>query len=471
MFGGRGMIPRKNLVSIPIIVIMVLSTFTSIIPDTAVAYPHRTLHVGGSGPGNYTTIQDAIDNANDGDTVFVYNGTYYENVIVNKTINLVGQDRRTTIINANGKEDAVYISANSVNISCFTLANGGTTHEDAGIDIHSNYNTIKNNNISLNRDRGIGLWSSNGNIITGNLFTKNSAINIYLYHSSNNSITKNTVAGINSVYCVYLDFSNDNKIYHNNFINNTPHQATDYGGTNSWDNGYPNGGNFWDNYTGVDLNHDGIGDTPYNITGGSSQDRYPLMYPFGNAVVSIDDGSACYCTTDTVYIRIHGVTDLASGTICVTFNNTVVEKVKIAHSSWLTGIYYTTGHNYDGINGIRMTGFFDEGTSGDIIFAGIVFHAIGNYGDSTILSLAVETLVDSQGNPIEYSVEDIDDGIFTVLGKPDLNGDGFANILDLIIIVQHWGETGSPCWVSADVNCDGVINILDMVLVGQHWTG
>jgi len=46
------------------------------------------LYVGGSGPGNYTKIQDAIDNATSGDTVFVYNGVYYENVIVNKTINL-----------------------------------------------------------------------------------------------------------------------------------------------------------------------------------------------------------------------------------------------------------------------------------------------------------------------------------------------------------------------------------------------
>ena len=49
----------------------------------------NTLYVGGSGPGNYTKIQDAIDNASDGDTVFVYNGTYYENVVINKSIDLI----------------------------------------------------------------------------------------------------------------------------------------------------------------------------------------------------------------------------------------------------------------------------------------------------------------------------------------------------------------------------------------------
>lgn len=54
----------------------------------------RTLYVGGNGPNNYTKIQDAIDNANDGDTVFVYNGIYYERLFINKTINLIGECRK-----------------------------------------------------------------------------------------------------------------------------------------------------------------------------------------------------------------------------------------------------------------------------------------------------------------------------------------------------------------------------------------
>ena len=61
--------------------------------------------------------------------------------------------------------------------------------------------------------------------------------------------------------------------------------------------------------------------------------------------------------------------------------------------------------------------------------------------------------------------------IIEISNPSDINKDERINILDLIIIGQHWSETGSPGWISADVNCDGMVNILDMILVGQYWTG
>ena len=69
-------------------------------------------------------------------------------------------------------------------------------------------------------------------------------------------------------------------IYHNNFINNE--QNAYDGCNNTWDNDYPSGGNFWDDYNGTDEDEDGIGDTPYPIPGGDNDDRYPLMEPYGN---------------------------------------------------------------------------------------------------------------------------------------------------------------------------------------------
>ncbi|GAI96791.1 unnamed protein product, partial [marine sediment metagenome] len=86
-----------------------------------------------------------------------------------------------------------------------------------------------------------------------------------LSSSSNNTIKDNTIRDTD--YGIYLGDSTNNTIYHNNFINNTQHAYETK--NNTWDNGYSSGGNYWDDYNGED--------TVYNITGGTSQDRYPLM--------------------------------------------------------------------------------------------------------------------------------------------------------------------------------------------------
>ena len=86
----------------------------------------KTLYVGGSGPGNYTKIQDAIDEASDGDTVFVYDDSspYYEKLVVDKSINLIGEDKYTTIIDGRNSGVVVQITADRVNISEFEIQNG-----------------------------------------------------------------------------------------------------------------------------------------------------------------------------------------------------------------------------------------------------------------------------------------------------------------------------------------------------------
>jgi hypothetical protein len=61
--------------------------------------------------------------------------------------------------------------------------------------------------------------------------------------------------------------------------------------------------------------------------------------------------------------------------------------------------------------------------------------------------------------------------IVTIGRTGDINNDGHVNVLDMVLIGQHWGQTGSPGWVPEDVKKDGVTNVLDMIIVGQHWTG
>jgi len=269
-------------------------------------------YVGGNGSGNYTTIQDAIDDASDDDTVFVYDESspYYENVVVNKTINLIGEDRYTTIIDGNNWGNVVYISADGVYISGFTIQNSGSNEDDAGIGINSDYNVIDGNNINSNNMDGIGLYfssdntisynsiSSNGdnavvihdsneNTISNNIISFNDGNGIIIYYpSDNNNIFGNTLRSNNDAG-VYINSSN-NYVYHNNFIHNFRNA---YGeANNTWDNDFFSGGNYWSDYSGVDNyhgpnqnipGHDRIGDFPYKLPSEHGTDFYPVMYPNG----------------------------------------------------------------------------------------------------------------------------------------------------------------------------------------------
>jgi parallel beta-helix repeat protein len=178
------------------------------------------LFVGGFGPGNYSTIQSAIDDANPGDTVFVYKGTYYENIIINKKISLIGEDKNTTIIDGGGTSgrDVVNVSSHWVNISGFTLQNSGL--HTAGITIFNfnTSNTILAGNIITNNYHGIYLFGPYNNTINGNIITHNTGNGIYLSFSSNNTIKGNIITH-NNFENICLNFSNNNFIDDNTCSN------------------------------------------------------------------------------------------------------------------------------------------------------------------------------------------------------------------------------------------------------------
>jgi len=178
--------------------ISILPTTESILLEkpTVSTLDGNTLYVGGSGPGNYTTIQDAIDNASDGDTVFVYDDSspYYENVVVDKSINLIGEDRNSTIIDGDALGDVVYVSADFVHITGFNIQNSGYDWQDTGIDVRSEYNIINGNTIRSNNGHGVKLDNSFNNIISDNIISSNNEYGIKLDYSSNNIISKNNIS-------------------------------------------------------------------------------------------------------------------------------------------------------------------------------------------------------------------------------------------------------------------------------------
>jgi nitrous oxidase accessory protein NosD len=73
------------------------------------------------GSDNYKTIQEAINNASSGDTIFVRKGIYTENIVINKSITLIGEDRESTIIDGGATGNVISIKASNVTIKGFTI--------------------------------------------------------------------------------------------------------------------------------------------------------------------------------------------------------------------------------------------------------------------------------------------------------------------------------------------------------------
>ncbi len=176
----------------------------------------RTITVDDDGGADYEKIQDAIDNATDGDTVRVWEGVYYENVVVNKSVDLVGNGSEGTTIDAGGSGDVVKIMADWVNMSGFSVTGSGNWGSNSGIEVESDNDHIFENNCSSNRN-GIYLDGSSECTVTNNTCSNND-YGINLWDSSECKITSNTCS--NNRYGIVLDGSSECKITNNSCSNN-----------------------------------------------------------------------------------------------------------------------------------------------------------------------------------------------------------------------------------------------------------
>ena len=277
----------------------------------------NVLYVDDDGEADYTYIQDAIDDAVDGDTIFVYNGLYQEALFVNKSINLIGENKEETIISGGdfqlsyqfGKpfqnsSALINLLSDDIKVYGFTIKNSTklkfpySIDEDyvinlelvidigVGIKISSNNNTISDNIIENNGADGIIF--SNGasnNILSNNKITNNGERGIYLENGSKNQFVNNTIKD-NKLGIIFLENSYENIFYHNNFINSALYHTSD-NGKNIFYSEELKEGNYWDDHNSTDKDNDGICDIAYN-TSSTTQDKYPLMNPYMGRIIIKD---------------------------------------------------------------------------------------------------------------------------------------------------------------------------------------
>jgi len=163
------------------------------------------------GDADYKSIQKAIDNSSNGSAVYVKNGVYHENIVISKSITLVGESSDATIIDGGQNRNAVTITADGTMLFFLGIRNssdsGGT-----GVSVRANSTIIRKCNIYDNY------------------------LGIYITNSSNNKILTNNIS---DNYCgIYLICSNKNKFWHNNLKDNKIDASFSDSSNNNWKNIY-----------------------------------------------------------------------------------------------------------------------------------------------------------------------------------------------------------------------------------------
>jgi parallel beta-helix repeat protein len=214
-----------------------------------------TLYVGGIGPGNYTTIQAAINNASNGDTIFVYNKTYNENLDTKiKKITLIGENRDTTIIQGVTTDPVVKILTGDTTIQGFTMIGTPTANIIQVVTLSSN--VFITHNVIKNGANGIILGITTSKVtITDNIIHNNAFIGIQLQTSSYDIISDNLIEN-NGGQGIEMSLSSNHNSILNNSIRDNVKEAILITGLSSTVNTIM-GNNITDNQIGVRLSSAG----------------------------------------------------------------------------------------------------------------------------------------------------------------------------------------------------------------------
>jgi parallel beta-helix repeat protein len=396
---------------------------------------------------NYASVQTAIDAAPAGAIVWVAAQIFNESLIINKTLTLIGKRGSDSTFVGGGYGIAIMIHspAPGTIIAGFVITNYA---QGIFFDGASNCKIYDNIMAQMSNSGIAEGTSTDNNAIYNNIFRENAVALNLTEHSTSNTIYNNTFilsnVGINVE-------SSGNTIYWNIFVHNLNPVQTEPSLHNTWDNGYPDGGNYWSTHNNIDVysgpgqnevGGDGIADTAYNIVFAEA-DLYPLAKPFSEHDIGVMD------VTPLKTIVGQGFTmHIVSGIL----NYGV-------HSEFFTAKVYANT-----IPAITQKILLEKRKTTLVMF---VWDTTGFGRGNYTLKVCAE--------PVQGETDDTDNSFrslnVTVVIPGDVNADGIVEMMDFLVACNAYNsQPGMPNWnPNADINDDSMVEMMDFFIMSQHY--
>jgi parallel beta-helix repeat protein len=362
-----------------------------------------------------------------------------------------GSEIHSNIIS--GNKYGVLLYSYSPNVS---VCGNNITDNEFGLRVASggsHYLNMSDNIVMNNRGYGLGLTGftsgSNYASITRNIIANNSDGIALGQYSNYNTISQNNISKNRCGF--YIEYSTQNTIWGNNFVDNDQQVNVSASSVNSWDGGYDAGGNYWSNYTGVDMyrgqnqnipGSDGVGDTPHTINS-NNRDNSPLMTPW-------------FWTPNDVAVETVTLSKTIVGQGYNMYANVTVANQGIYAESFNVTLY----SNATATETIEVT--LMSGDSATLTFTWNTASFV--YGNYTIWVYAEQVPGEAYAADNTYVA-----GVVTITIPGDVDGDFFVNIQDVGLVAANWQKIVPPADPNADINGDGIINITDAAIIGLNW--